>query len=94
MYSESRDHEICDIQPSEPAFDEAGLVDLEEKERIECVADGDVSTSHVLAIWNESALRTISRSSTAVRTNWAPGLNATRPEVCLYISVKSIGADE
>lgn len=82
MYSESFDQAMWDIQPSCVTVDDDD--DLpRENERIDVVADGDVSTSHVRAIWKVSDRRTTRRSWTAVRMNWAPGLNATRFDVCL-----------
>lgn len=88
-YSESHDQPACVIHapPSPclsrredvPAFDSAAAV-----------GEGEVSTSQVRAIWNESERRMIRRFSTAVSRKWVPGLNETSKEVCLYISVKSI----
>ena len=83
IYSESEDQPMLDIQLSAEAAEET----FERgKRRIDW--DGFESTSHDLDIWNETDLRTMSLSCTAVSMKWAPGLNATSDP--LYDSVKSI----
>ena len=54
-----------------------------------CVTGRD-STNQVRSMRKESARRTMSLSSTAVRIHWAPLLNSTRKFDCLYACVKSI----
>ena len=74
---------MLDIQLSAEAAEE---IFERGKRRIDW--DGFESTSHDLDIWNETDLRTMSLSWTAVSMKWAPGLNATSDP--LYDSVKSI----
>lgn len=78
-YSESDDQPACDIQ------DAGGCVVCLGSCLPACdgrASDGG-SSCQVRVIWKESARRMTSRSCTAVRINWAPGLKATRDAVCL-----------
>lgn len=99
MYSESHDQPACVIHAFDPEPPSPGLSRSDDGPAPEpvpycdsaaAVGEGEVSTSQVRAIWKESERRMIRRSWTAVRRKCVPGLNDTREDVCLYISVKSM----